>query len=114
MKLWKWQDGRQKGCEYKKFTLWYFKVANFGFDCYILKYNSNQVLPSHKDIIEDGQHWRFNVGWGKSKFICEKIIFGKRFGKLSLYLFRPDLYEHSLHIFQRTTKISFGFARFKN
>jgi len=113
IKLWKWQNGRQMDCEYKKLPLWYFKIGKFGFDCYILKYNDKQFLPLHVDPIENGKHWRLNIGWGESEFYCKKLIFGKKFGKLSLYLFRPDLYKHSLCTMTKTTKISFGFARFK-
>jgi hypothetical protein len=113
MKLGQWQNGRQHGCEYKKFPLWYFKIWKFGFDCYILKYNSNQTLPGHKDPIKDGKHWRLNVGYGVSNFVCEKLIFGKKLGKFTIFLFRPDLYEHSLHVFEKTTKLSFGFAKYQ-
>jgi hypothetical protein len=113
MELWKWQDGRQHGCEYKKFPLWYFKVWKFGFDCYILKYKGDQTLPEHKDLIENGKHWRLNIGYGVANFVCEKLIFSERIGKLTIYLFRPDLYKHSLHIFKKTTKLSLGFAKYE-
>ena len=113
MKLWKWQNGRQSNCEYKKFPLWYFKLGKFGFDCYILKYKGDSVLPPHKDPIENGKHWRLNIGWGVANFVCEKLIFGKRIGNLTIYLFRPDLYTHSLYVFEKTTKVSFGFAKYK-
>jgi hypothetical protein len=113
MKLWQWQIGRQQDCEYQKFPLWYFKLWKFGFDAYILKYQSNQVLPKHRDQVSNGEHWRLNIGYGVARFICEKLIFGKRIGKITIYLFRPDLYEHSLHVFEKTTKISFGFAKYK-
>lgn len=112
MKLWKWQNGRQHNCEYQKFPLWYFKLWKFGFDCYILSYNENQTLPKHKDPIVNGKHWRLNIGYGNSNFICEKLIFGKKIGLLSVYLFRPDLYEHSLHIIGKTRKLSIGFAKY--
>ena len=110
MKLWSWQNGRQSNCEYKKFPLWYFKIWKFGFDGYILKYEGNQVLPTHKDPIKNGKHYRLNIGWGFANFVCDKIIFGKRIGKLTIFLFRPDLYEHSLYVFEKTTKLSFGFS----
>lgn len=112
MKLWKWQNGRQANCEYKKLPLWFFKIGKFGFDAYILKYNDMQSLPIHRDSIDKGKHWRLNIGWGESKFYCQKLIFGKTLGKLSIYLFRPDIYEHSLEVIKKTTKISFGFAKF--
>ncbi len=113
MKLWRWQNGRQHDCEYKKFTLWYFKLGKFGFDCYILKYKGDQVLPKHKDPIENGKHWRLNIGYGFANFVCDKLIFDQRFGKFTVFLFRPDLYEHSLYVFEKTTKLSFGFAKYQ-
>lgn len=112
MKLWKWQSGRQANCEYQKFPLWYFKIWKLGFDAYILKYEGDQMLPSHKDPIKDGKHWRLNIGWGRANFVCEKLIFGKIFGKMTIYLFRPDLYQHSLFIFDKTIKLSIGFAKY--
>jgi hypothetical protein len=112
MNLWKWQKGRQENCEYQKFPLWYFRLWKFGFDCYILKYEGNQVLPSHRDPIEKGKHWRLNIGYGVSNFVCEKLSFGRRVGKLTIFIFRPDLYEHSLYVFEKTTKLSLGFAKY--
>lgn len=113
MKLFKWQKGRQSNCEYWKLPLWYFRILKFGFDAYILKYSENQVLPEHKDPVENGKHYRLNIGWGVANFVCEKLIFGKRIGKLTIFLFRPDLYTHSLYVFEKTTKFSFGFVKFK-
>jgi hypothetical protein len=69
MKIFKWSPGRQEGCEYKKFTFLYFKLWKFGFDGYILKYEKNQKLPSHKDPVKNADHYRLNIGWGKSKFL---------------------------------------------
>lgn len=112
MKLWRWQNGRQKDCEYKKFPLWYFKINDkFGFDAYILRYKAGSHLPLHIDPIENGYHWRMNIGWGNSKFKCSKY-YGFKLGKLSLYIFRSDMYFHSLDVLGNTVKLSFGFARF--
>lgn len=112
MKLWKWQDGRQSDCVYKKLPLWYFKIWRFGFDCYILKYGPDQVLIPHKDPVENGKHYRLNIGWGKSVFTCDDLIFGMKIGKLSIYVFRPDISLHALYVVDKTAKISFGFAEF--
>lgn len=112
MKLWKWEKGRQSDCEYWKLPIYSFKIWGYGFDCYVLKYSENQVLPEHKDPVENGKHWRLNIGWGFANFCCKKLIFGKRFGKLTIFLFRPDLYSHSLYIFEKTFKLSFGFVKF--
>ena len=113
MKLWKWTKGRQDKCSYKKFPLWYFSVGKFGFDSYILSYEPNQVLPTHRDPVEGGSHYRLNIGWGNSSFLVKSKIWGFKFGKLSMYLFRPDLNNHSLVINGRTHKLSLGFVKFK-
>ena len=112
MKLCKWQNGRQESCEYKKLPLFIFKIGKFGFDCYILKYKENQVLPEHTDPVKNAKHWRLNIGYGTANFVCEKVIFGKKIGKLTVYIFRPDLHKYSLYIFEKTTKVSFGFAKY--
>jgi hypothetical protein len=112
MKLWKWSDGRQDKCNYRKFPLWYFSVGNLGFDAYILDYEPNQVLPTHRDPVEGGSHYRLNIGWGDSVFLVKSKIWGFKLGRLSLYLFRPDLYNHSLVVNSRTRKLSFGFVKF--
>lgn len=108
MKIFNWQPGRQKGCDYLKFPLWFFKLWKLGTDAYILKYSQNSILNPHIDPVGNGKHYRLNIGWGRSKFICEQIIFQFRVGMLSIYLFRPDLYEHSLYIFEKTYKLSIG------
>ena len=115
MKTWGWQNGRQIGCEYKKFPLYKFKLCGFGFDAYILKYNADSVLPEHTDPVEGGKHWRMNIGWGIANFVCEDYEHGvfKRWRKLSVNVFRPDLYKHSLYVFGDTIKLSFGFVKFK-
>lgn len=114
MKLWEWQKGRQIGCEYNKFPLWYFRIGKFCFDGYILKYKENTSLPSHKDPVENAKHWRINIGYGIANFVCENYEHGffKRIGKLTLNIFRPDLYEHSLYVFEKTTKLSLGFTKY--
>lgn len=112
MKLFKWVKGRQKNCDYKKFTLWYFKIWKMGFDAYILSYKPNQILPTHMDPVEGGSHYRLNIGWGKSKLLVKSKIWDVNWGKLSIILFRPDLYSHSLVINKPTRKLSFGFVKY--
>jgi len=112
IKIWNWQKGRQKDCEYYKFPLFYLKICKFGFDGYILKYKKDTILPEHKDLIDNGKHYRINIGWGVANFICEKTIIYRRFGKLTIILFRPDLYKHSLYIFENTKKLSLGFVKY--
>lgn len=111
-RLWKWHKGRQEDCEYWKFPLLYFKLWRFAMDAYILKYKRDTVLPVHKDPIENAKHYRLNIGWGVANFCCDKLIYGNRIGKLTVFLFRPDLYKHSLYIFEKTTKLSIGFIKY--
>lgn len=113
MKLWKWQEGRQKGTLYKKFPLWFFKIWKWGFDAYILVYQPDTFLKLHKDLVEKGNHWRLNIGWGNSQFhIANSPKCGFKIGKFSVYLFRPDLYLHALSVYGKTIKLSFGFVKF--
>lgn len=113
MRLWKWQEGRQKNTTYEKFPLWYFRIWKWGFDAYILRYQPDTVLHLHRDEVENGMHWRLNIGWGNNTFtICNCKRFGFRIGKFSVYLFRPDKYLHGLTTYSKTTKLSFGFVKF--
>lgn len=64
MKIFNWQPGRQKGCDYLKFPLWFFKLWKLGTDAYILKYNQNSILNPHIDPVGNGKHYRLNIGWG--------------------------------------------------
>ena len=104
MKKFKWVTGRQQkdGADksYKKMLLFQFNFFSLlgedrGMDCYLIKYDPDYVLKSHKDPIKPSRkHFRLNIVLqGKGNFICEKNI-------LSLFntiiLFRPDKYEHSM------------------
>lgn len=114
MKLWKWQPGRQQGCEYKKFPLWFFRIGKFGLDAYILKYAPNTSLPWHKDPV-DGKHWRKNFTLkGDSTFRIKTVhnsTISIRGGDYEM--FRPDLEEHALDVHNAgCTKLSFGFVKF--
>lgn len=91
--LFKWVTGRQLGCEYRKFTIWFFSIGTFGTDCYILHYLPNTTLPEHTDPVEGKRHYRLNVNlFGGGKFICNNVIF--KFGPI--VLFRPDNELHSV------------------
>lgn len=108
-----WEEGRQLSCEYFKKEIYSFKVGKFAFDCYLLKYFCGTTLPSHTDPVPNGKHYRLNIGWGEANFVCEKYIIARRFGNLTITLFRPDLYKHSLYVFEDTKKLSFGFVIFQ-
>jgi hypothetical protein len=88
-------------------------VYNYGFDGYILKYDPNQVLPTHRDPVKGGKHYRMNIGWGKSLFVIKSKIWRFKLGKLSIHIFRPDIFPHSLIINERTYKLSLGFVKYK-
>jgi hypothetical protein len=112
-KFFKWTGGRQEKCLYRKMLLLQFRLFKFGFDTYMLDYEPNQILPAHIDEVENGNHYRLNIGWGKSVFLVKKSIFKFVKGKFSVYLFRPDIYKHSLVINGHVRKLSIGFVRFK-
>ena len=109
MKIWKWQEGRQKDTTYKKFPLWYFRIWKWGFDAYILRYQPDTYLKLHVDRVDNGKHWRLNIKLvGKASFFCHGTgIINRRF-----VFFRPDLYLHSLYAYTKTIKLSFGFVKF--
>lgn len=108
MKFFKWIEGRQKDCKYWKFPLWFFRIGRWGFDAYILKYANDTLLPLHRDPVQ-GKHWRLNI-----KLKGESVFFVENKGTTSkrMIFFRPDLYSHSLTVYKRTTKLSFGFVKF--
>jgi len=108
----KWKRGRQSTTVYWKKQMWKFRVFKIGFDGYILKYDPSTILHPHKDPVINGVHYRLNIGFGRSTFVCEKTIFFLKLGKLSLILFRPDLYTHCLFVKERTYKVSLGFAKY--
>lgn len=92
--LFKWQKGRQNS-GYEKMllagTYWPFK-----FDCYLLKFKTGAKIPTHKDPVKKGKHFRLNIILKKAfkggKFICDKVIYKND----RIIYFRPDLHEHSV------------------
>lgn len=108
--FWRWVPGRQQDCQYKKFCLWSFKIFNFGFDGYILRYEAATTLPWHTDQIK-GKHWRLNIKvFGKAYFLVKGI--SRKLWHDRFIFFRPDLHAHSLSVIKPTVKLSFGFAKF--
>lgn len=105
----KWERGRQEKVVYFKKLLFLFSFWGFNFDCYLIKYLPNTRLPRHKDIVEGGKHWRFNITLkGKSTFYIVRKGFLKRF--YSFCLFRPDIEEHWVETKEDCLKLSIGFA----
>lgn len=112
MKLFKWTQGRQSSTQYEKWCFLYWRFFNTGLDGYILRYKANQQLPIHKDIVENGIHYRLNIKLkGKCKFWCPSILWkwGER-----IVLFRPDLFFHSLTTKTKVLKLSLGLVIFKH
>lgn len=89
-----WIKGRQDSGYYKCKL---FESKLLKCDAYILKFPTGSSVPRHKDEVNGYNHYRFNYIWGD--------FFG---GQVNLhggdseiegnnwYLFRPDLYEHSV------------------
>lgn len=113
MKLWQWQQGRQKETNYMKFPLWSFRIWKLGFDGYILKYPEPTVLSWHKDPVKGGKHWRMNMTLkGRSSF--GQIINTRPVQSSKVInLFRADKIFHSLIVHTPTIKLSLGFVKFK-
>ncbi len=87
--MWKWESGRQNA-DYKKLKI--VQISN-RFDCYLIKYPPNAVLPEHTDKVNSGRHYRLNIElFGSGEFKCEQAIF--RWWKI--VLFRPDINLHSM------------------
>lgn len=111
MKYWKFVEGRQRGCSYKKMCLWSIRILSLGFDAYLLKYQPNTKLPWHTDKLE-GKHYRLNIKlFGRAYFLIKGICRKRSHDRI--ILFRPDLHEHSLIVITKTVKLSFGFAKLK-
>ena len=117
-----WKSGRQAGCLYKKRIIYSFKLLNWGFDAYLLKYKKGTKLPFHKDKVDNGEHWRLNVRLkGEDVFYLENDKGKRNFGNFSfdcsmssIHLFRSDILLHGLYAKSDTTKISFGFVKFES
>lgn len=108
-KLFKWEKGRQN-TGYEKFTIAYSKLLKF--DCYFIFYDTNTYIPPHKDPAPEGyKMYRLNIEFTKAieggEFKCEKVIWSL-FNRV--FLFRPDLYEHSVNRVTKGTRhiLSFG------
>ncbi len=111
-RLFRWYPGRQPRCPYRKFCFLKFKLGRFGFDGYIIRFDSFGTLMLHKDVLADGKHYRLNINlWGKCEFKImgtPHISIGNR-----ILLFRPDVIPHGLLIFDKPTYIfSMGFAKY--
>lgn len=89
-----WESGRQN-TGYKRHTL--FTSKYFKMDCHLLFFPNGTYIPKHRDANLLGDHYRLNIVLSKPDgggiFYCKKCIFQLLD---RIYLFRPDLYEHSV------------------
>ncbi|WP_371397890.1 2OG-Fe(II) oxygenase [Fretibacter rubidus] len=87
----KWIKGRQ-GTGYDKLPL--IISRRFKFDSYILRFPVGTSIPTHKDPVALGRHFRLNIILKRPKsggeFKCEQTIIDWPRVKL----FRPDKYAH--------------------
>jgi hypothetical protein len=113
MKLFKWTNGRQQECKYKKLCFFFAKFKKIGFDGYILKYEPYAILPTHIDQVKKGEHYRLNIVLSNGPFstYCQKNIFS--FFNQRIVLFRPDLYQHGMvNGYKQRIVLSLGLAIF--
>lgn len=94
MKWLRWDKGRQLDSGYSKMLLFLFGIPKlFGIDIYLIRFIPNCYLPTHKDSVNWGKHYRINIEIkGKGEFFCDNLIFSSS----KVKLFRPDLEEHSM------------------
>jgi len=112
----RWQPGRQ-GTGYFKLKL--LESQRLQFDCYILKYPSGEMVPSHKDRVATGwRHFRLNI-------VLKKAIEGGFFYYSNsrtwhvgrrVVLFRPDITLHRVSEIKKGTRyvLSIGWLRHDN
>lgn len=111
MKLWTWEQGRQK-TGYEKLFLLGSKWP-IPFDVYLLRFKEGAEIPPHTDTVVSGKHYRVNVVIKKAKsggeFQCASPIFENSRVKY----FRPDLSEHSVSRIASGTRyvLSLGWVR---
>jgi hypothetical protein len=107
--MFKWIEGRQKSGYFK------MKLAEFswpfGFDTYLLKFETGVSVPEHIDPVTGKKHYRMNLTIRNpisgGTFVCENSILNLP----RLKLFRPDKYKHSLTTVEGTLiMLSIGVA----
>ena len=95
MKLFRWQKGRQK-TGYDKMLLATAKRFPLPFDLYLLRFNEGSEVPSHKDLVQKGEHYRLNIILKKAKsggdFLCSEALWQTS----RIKYFRSDISEHAV------------------
>lgn len=111
MRLWQWEEGRQRTGYDKLFIA----GSNWPipFDCYLLRFKAGAEIPPHTDQVKTGKHYRLNIVIKKAKaggeFLCQTAIFQNS----RIKFFRPDLAEHSVSKVTSGTRyvLSVGWVR---
>lgn len=92
--VFRWQHGRQQS-GYDKMLLLTGRLP-LPFDCYLLRFSQGAAVPTHKDQVDSGKHYRLNIILWKAiaggEFCCSNTLFENARVKL----FRPDISEHSV------------------
>ena len=106
-----WTKGRQ-GTGYDTHTFFFKFLPSWiglnGIDCYLIRYNEGDFIPSHIDPISEGyEHHRLNIVIKKPKngglFFCDGKI---RLGRV--HLFRPDIQAHEVTKILKGTRYVFS------
>lgn len=95
--MWSWEKGRQ-GTGYEKLLLYQFSVMGCGFDCYLLRYETNHEIPAHTDPVAGKKHYRLNLEL-KQAMSGGKLLFYKKrrwVEQGKLVFFRSDLQPHKV------------------
>lgn len=94
--MWTWNLGRQNG-SYLLFTLINLNLIKIKIDSHLIKFPMNSFIPEHIDTVDNYNHYRLNIILKKptigGHFKIDENIFSI-FNRI--FLFRPDLYKHSV------------------
>lgn len=94
MRLFRWEDGRQR-TGYRKLKLlevtWPIKM-----DMYVLNFAKGVGVVPHTDKVPTGRHYRMNITLVKPKFGGVFFCRNKIVSLGRLVVFRPDVEEHYL------------------
>lgn len=107
----KWEKGRQHtGYEVIKLCSLVWPIS---FDVWLLRFREGDYIPPHVDIVENGDHYRFNIilknaGMG-GEFLCSSPIYESK----RIKYFRSDISEHSVTKVEKGVRyvLSIGWAR---
>jgi len=102
----KWKPGRiNEDCRYDNLCL----VSNkrFKFDIYLIRYQFGYYMPTHRDEVKKGKHYRLNILlWGEDNFHGFVIWKWWRFN-----LFRADEQHGVFLLLKKRMILSIGWVR---